>query len=148
MRGILCGVLAAVLLLSRGSTVAAQSLSVSGNPSALSISSAVAGSNPTSATDATTTYTVSIPASGSTSRITGQLNANMPAGVTLTIKLAASAGTSAGTVTLTTTAQNLVTSIPKKTTTTSGITYTLSATAAAGVITSTFRTVTLTVVSP
>lgn len=149
MRGVVLGTLAVTLLLGTSSRVAsAQSLSVSNNPYPLTISTAVAGSNPASVSDASTTYTVSIPSNGSTSRITGQLNANMPAGVTLTIHLASSNGVSAGTVTLTTTTTNLVTSIPKKTTETSGITYTLSATVAAGVITSTSRILTLTVVSP
>ena len=149
MRGSVVGLVLAALLLSSSGVAGAQgTLSVSKNPGVLTIQTAIAGSNPTSVTDASTTYTVSIPPSGSTSRITGQLNTNMPAGVTLTINLASSGGVSVGAVALTTAAQNLVTGIPKKHTETSGITYTLSATAAAGVIASTNRTVTLTVVSP
>src|SRR5579884_1341018 len=110
MRGPVLGVLLTALLLIASSGAAeAQSLSVSGNPNPLTITTAVAGSNPNSVTDATTTYTVSIPSWGSTSRITGQLSSNMPAGVTLKIHLASSGGVSAGTVTLTTTAKNLVT---------------------------------------
>jgi hypothetical protein len=67
----------------------------------------------------------------------------MPAGVTLTITLAASRGVSAGAVTLSTVAQNVVTGVTARM---FGqvITYTLSATAAAGVVPLQTRIVTLT----
>jgi hypothetical protein len=81
-------------------------------------------------------------------QITAQLNANMPAGTTLTATLAAPAGaTSVGAIALTTTAQALVINIPRGIIATHSITYQFSATAAAGVIPNTSRTVTLTLIN-
>lgn len=87
-------------------------ITISGNPPPLTISTAIAGSNPTPVTNATTTYTVTnLILSGA--RITGQLNVAMPTNVTLSLQLQApSGGTSQGLVALSTTAQNLVTNIP------------------------------------
>ncbi len=138
----------ALLLLVSGGAVGAQTISVSGNPGLLRISAAVAGSQPTAVTNATTTYTVTTPGGGGnpTFLVTMRLNANTPAGVTLTATLAAPSGaTSAGAVALDVTARNVVTGIRKNSTSTQSITYTLSATAAAGVVAYSSRTVTLTV---
>jgi hypothetical protein len=139
-----------VTLLLLGSRVSrAQTLSVSGNPGALQVTTAVAGSQPTAVSNAATTYTVTTPNANKTYRITAQLNANMPAGVTLTLTLAAPpSATSAGAVTLTTAAQNVVTGIPKNTNATRAITYQLTGNTSAGVIASTNRLVTLTLVTP
>jgi len=127
----------------------AQTLAVSGNPGLLRITTAVAGSPPTAVSNGATTYTVTTPGANKTYRITAQLNANVPAGVTLTVTLAAPpSGTSLGAVTLTTVAQNVVTGIPKNTNATRSITYQFTGNVSAGVIASTSRIVTLTLVTP
>ncbi len=118
-------------------------VSVSGNPGALTVDSATAGSQPTAATDSGTSY--SITTNGTGKKITGALNSAMPAGTTLSVNLVApSGGTSAGAVNLTTSTQNLVTGISQVASSGHGITYSLSATVAAGEIASTTRIVTLT----
>ncbi|MEX2178913.1 MAG: hypothetical protein WD801_09400 [Gemmatimonadaceae bacterium] len=122
-------------------------LSVSGNPGLLRISTAVAGSQPISVGNSTTTYTVDTGNPNRTYDITAQLNAAMPAGVTLTGTYAAPAGaTSVGQIALDQTARNVVVGIPRRTTSTHGITYQLSATVLAGVVPLSTRTVTLTIV--
>jgi hypothetical protein len=55
-------------------------------------------------------------------------------------------GTSMGAVVLDVTARNVVTNIPRRTDATGNISYTFTATAAAGVIPLTSRTVTLTII--
>ena len=135
------------LLLICGRAVVAQTISVSGPPGLLRINSAIAGSEPTSVSNGSTTYTVVTPnPANKTYKITAQLNALMPTGLTLTATLAAPAGAvSVGPVALDMTARDLVTGIPRQTSATGGITYQLGATAAAGVIPSSTRTVTFTV---
>ncbi len=119
-------------------------ISVSGNPSAMIISSATAGSQPTAVTNATTSY--SITTNGTTKKITGKINTAMPANTSLKVTLAApTGGTSAGQVTLTTTDQNLVTGIGTLAESGKTITYEFSATISAGVVSSATKTVTLTV---
>jgi hypothetical protein len=136
-------VLAAFVGAARGT--GAQSLSVSGSPPTLKVQTATAGLAPNSVTNATTTYTIAIP-SGAARKITAQLNSAMPAGVTLTATFAAPAGaTSSGAVALTATAQTVVNNIPHVGSTTRSITYVLSATAAAGVVTVRSCTLTLTI---
>ncbi|MBI5099039.1 MAG: hypothetical protein HZB30_07335 [Nitrospirae bacterium] len=120
-------------------------ISVSGNPAALTVSTATAGSAPNSVSDATTTYAITTNETGK--KITGAINSNMPAGVTLTVSLAApTGGTSAGATSLSTSASNLVTGITTLNESGKTITYSLSATSAAGVVSSASKTVTLTVV--
>ena len=135
------------LLLLSSRAVRAQTIVVSGNPAALKITTAVAGSQPASVSDNSTTYTVVTPnPANRTYKITAQLNAPMPTGVTLTASLAAPAGaTSVGAVALDLTARDVVTGIPRQTNATRTIAYQLSATVSAGVITSSTRIVTLTV---
>lgn len=119
-------------------------ISVSGNPGALTVSAATAGSEPDQVTEATTTYNIT--SNGTGKKITGAIDTAMPSGVTLVINLAAPTGaTSAGDVTLGTTAGDLVTVITQKAESAKTITYKLSATVAAGVVTSAQKTVTLTV---
>lgn len=119
-------------------------ISVSGNPGALIVSAATAGSQPTAATDATTTY--SITTNGSSKKITGVLNTAMPANTSLKATLTApTGGTGAGQVTLTASAQDLVTGISTVAQSGIAIGYEFSATASAGVIASAQKTVTLTV---
>jgi hypothetical protein len=125
-----------------GARDARAQISVSGSPAAMKVTVAVAGQAPTAVTNAATTYSLASNPAGHFT-ITASINSPMPAGVTLKITLAASKGTSDGAVTLSTVAQNVVTTITRKM---SGqvITYSLSATAAAGVIGPTMRMVTLT----
>ena len=110
------------------------------------INTAIAGQPPTSDNDATTTYTIKAQNKNNPIKVTGRLNAAMPPGVTLTVNFQAPGGaTSNGTVTLDATTRDLVGNINNTNAQTRSITYTLSATAAAGVVTPQSRTVTLTV---
>lgn len=121
-------------------------MSVSGDPGALTISTAAAGSAPTSVSDASTTYAITTNQTGT--KITGAVDAALPSGVTLGVALAAPSGAaSTGSVALTTTDADLVTGITKLADPSKSITYTLAATPAAGVVASTSRTVTFTVVA-
>jgi hypothetical protein len=139
--------LSAALLPIGSRAVGAQTLSISGNPALLRISSAVPGSEPVAILNGTTTYTITTPTANRTYAITAQLNANMPTGITLTATLAAPpSATSAGAIPLDVTARNLVTGIVKNTNSTGSITYTFTATVAAGVIPNSTRTVTFTVI--
>jgi hypothetical protein len=136
----------AVAGLAFGARDARAQISVSGSPAAMKVTAAVAGSAPTAVSNALTTYSLaSNPPSGHYA-VTASINSPMPAGVTLTITLAASKGTSAGAVTLSTVAQNVVTTITNRMSSQT-ITYNLSATAAAGVVSSQTRRVTLTQIS-
>ena len=119
-------------------------ISVSGNPSALIVNAAVPGSQPTAATDAATSY--SITTNNSSRKITGGINSAMPSNTSLKVSLTApTGGSSAGQVTLTTTAQDLVTGISTLAESGKSISYEFSATLAAGIISSSQRTVTLTI---
>ena len=70
----------------------------------------------------------------------------MPAGLTLQVNLSAPAGaSSAGAQTLSTIAIDVVTSITKLAQSAISVNYSLAATAAAGVVSSTSRTVTYTI---
>lgn len=121
-------------------------MSVSGNPGALVVSDATAGSAPTDATDASTTWAVTTNQTGT--KVTAAIDLAMPSGVALKVDLGAPTGaTSAGAVALGTVAADLVTGITKLNESAKTITYTLSATSAAGVVASTTRTVTYTVVA-
>jgi hypothetical protein len=121
-------------------------MSVSGNPGSLVVSTATAGSAPTDATDATTTWAVTTNQTGT--KVTAAIDLAMPSGVTLKVNLGAPTGaTSAGSVSLGTTAVDLVTGITKLNASAKTVTYTLSATAGAGVVASASRTVTYTVVA-
>lgn len=121
-------------------------ISVSGNPSALVVNAAVAGSAPTSVSTGATTWSVT---TNETSRkVTASLNSAMPSGVTLSVALhAPGSATSTGSVALGTSAVDLVTGISKLNTSGLSITYTLAATAAAGVVAADSRTVTFTLVA-
>lgn len=119
-------------------------ISVSGNPSALIVNTAVPGSQPTAATDASTSY--SITTNNSSRKITSAINSAMPANTSLKVTLTApTGGSSAGQVTLSTTAQDLVTAISTLAESGLSISYEFSATLAAGIISSSQRTVTLTI---
>lgn len=116
-------------------------IAFAGSPS-LVVSTATAGSNPSSATDASATWAVTTNQSGA--KITASIGSNMPAGLTLSVSLIAPAGSTGIGSSLSTTSVDLVTGITKLAQGALGVTYTLDATAAAGVVASTTRTVTYT----
>jgi hypothetical protein len=121
---------------------AVDQISVAGSPS-LVVNSATAGSALNSAT-ASGTYAVTT--NGSNRKITASIDSNMPSGVTLTVSLGAPTGaTSAGTVTLSTTAQDVVTSITTVNQSGLSIGYGLSADITAGVVPAGNKTVTYTI---
>jgi hypothetical protein len=118
-------------------------IAASGDPGALTVSTATAGAEPDAVTDNTTTYAVTT--NGTNKKITGEVDAAMPASTTLEVNLVApTGGSSAGDVTLTTTAADLVTSVAQRAESGLTVTYTFSATVAAGIVASDTRTVTLT----
>ena len=119
-------------------------ISVTGTPSMI-ISAATAGSAPNSVSDNTTTY--SITTNEASKKITASIGSAMPTGVTLTLNAAAPTGaTSGGALTLSATAVDLVTGISTLNEAGKALSYTLSATSAAGVVASGTKTVTLTIV--
>lgn len=139
-------VLGLLLISSRPAT--AQTFTVSGSPATMTINTAVAGSQPTSVTNAATTYNVRVGNAQGIKKIVARINAAMPAGTTLQLSMVPPVGaTSPGPVSLTTVSQDIVNNIAKVgTRVTLGITYKFSATAAAGVVPLQSRTVTLTMV--
>ncbi|WP_148306364.1 hypothetical protein [Gemmatirosa kalamazoonensis] len=127
--------LALVALISLGSVqrLDAQSLTPSGTPT-LRVSTAVAGSAPTSVSVSTTTLAFTI-GNGSALTLQAKLAAALPAGVTLEVSVTAPSGaTSNGLVTMSTSYADLTSSIPKNKSGTLTITHRLSATSAAGAI--------------
>lgn len=112
-------------------------------PVTLTITTAVAGSDPTPVSDASSVWAVST--NQTNAKISASISTAMPAGVTLSVALASPVGaTNAGTVALTAVSQDLVTNITKLKASAQSVTYTLGATVAAGVIASSTRTVTYT----
>jgi hypothetical protein len=109
----------------------------------LTITSATAGSDPTPVSDASSVW--SITTNQTNAKISASIPTNMPAGVTLNVLLGQPAGgaTSAA-KDLSTVSQDLVTGITKTKAGPLAVTYTLSATAAAGVIAADSRVVTYT----
>ena len=119
-------------------------LSVSSPTVSLTVNAASAGSAPTAATNSATSYAITTNEAGR--KITGSINSDMPTGVTLAVALAApSTGFSLGSQSLSTTAVDLVNSIEAVNGSALGISYSLSATSAAGVVPSASKTVTLTI---
>ena len=117
-------------------------IAFTGSPS-LVISSATAGSAPTSATGSAT-YAVTT--NETNQKITAEIDSDMPSGVTLSVNLAAPSGaSSAGAVSLGTAAQDVVTGISTLNASGLSVGYTLSATSAAGVVPADSRTVTYTI---
>jgi hypothetical protein len=116
---------------------------VTGTPT-LAITTGVAGSAPTSVTSSGNTWAVTTNQTGA--KITASIASNMPAGLTLSATMGAPAGaSSAGAKTLSTVAQDMVTTITKLNASGLSLSYQLDATAAAGVVTSTTRVVTFTI---
>jgi ribosomal protein S11 len=119
-------------------------ITVTGSPT-LVVAAATAGGAPSSATNNSTSY--SLTTNEPNKKITAVLNQAMPANVSLEVSLATpGSGTSAGNRTLTTTGVDVVTGI-SPVNGSGAITYTLSATAAAGTVASQTRTVTFTVLT-
>jgi hypothetical protein len=119
-------------------------ISVSGDPGPLVVDRAQAGAPPTAAVDEGTTWSVST--NGSAMKITASLDAALPAGVTLSVSLAAPDGAAAaGLISLSPTAQDLVTQLSGVQADGLLVTYTLAATAAAGVVPRDSRIVTFTI---
>ncbi len=110
----------------------------------VTVNSAVAGSQPSNATSSST-YDVASNAGDNAKKITASINSDMPANVTLSISLAAPAGaTSAGYVTLSSVAADAVTGVDTTNTTNLAVSVRLASTVSAGVISSSSRTLTLT----
>jgi hypothetical protein len=118
-------------------------IAFTGAPS-LTITTAVAGSAPTSVTDATASWAVTT--NQTTAKITANIPLAMPTGLTLSSSLTApTLATSAGFQALGTVAVDLVTGITKLAQGSLGVSYKLDATAAAGVVASGTRVVTYTI---
>ncbi len=110
----------------------------------LTVSAATAGSQPTAVT-ADGTYDITTNCATNAKKLTAALNTAMPAGVTLTMNVTApSGGVSAGATTLTADAADVVTGIDGVAGADIAISYSMSATVAAGVVASASKTLTLT----
>jgi hypothetical protein len=123
-------------------------IATSGNPGALTITTGTAGIDAlTSVSDNSTTYSIT-QNFASTVKITANLDAALSAGYALQVNLGSSKGTSAGTVDISNatsgSALNVVTAIAKGADAGQPITYTFSANASAGTLSSTAKVVTLT----
>lgn len=121
---------------------AVNQIAVAGSPS-LTVNTATAGSAPTAAT-ASATWAVTT--NQSNAKITASLDSDMPSGLTLAVNMGAPTGaSSAGATALSSASVDLVTGITKLAEGALSIGYSLSATTAAGVVSSTSRTVTYTI---
>lgn len=123
----------------------ASEITVSGNPGALIINTAIAGADLGPVTDAGTTYSIDI--TDPNMKITGEIGTAMPSGTSLSVTLGEPTGAaSVGQVTLSPTAQDLVTGLNTGMVE-SGLTisYELSASVSAGVVSTGSKTVTFTV---
>jgi len=123
-------------------------IATSGNPGPLTITDATAGVDDlTSVSDNSTTYSIT-QNFDNTVKITAHLDAALSAGYTLGLSLASTKGTSAGSMDISNatsaSAVDLVTSIQRGADAAQQIGYTFSATATAGTLSSTTKTVTLT----
>ena len=121
---------------------AVNQIAVAGSPS-LTVNTATAGSAPTAAT-ASATWAVTT--NQSNAKVTASLDSDMPSGLTLSVNMGAPTGaSSAGATDLSSASVDLVTGITKLAQGALSIGYSLSATTAAGVVSSTSRTVTFTI---
>ena len=130
--------LGTALLLVGGRVSAAQTLTVAPlTASPLTVTSAVAGQQPTAVSGSGGTYSVVTLNKTAYTTITARLSAPLPANTTLSVTLASpgSGAVSMGAVQLTTSAQPVVTALPSRLSVSGlSITYTFSATSAAGVL--------------
>jgi hypothetical protein len=125
---------------------AVNSFAVSGDPAALVLSSATAGSGLNPASDATTSY--SLTTNANTWKITAALDADMPSDLQLDVLLAApGASATSGTTTLSLTDADVVTGgTGALSSSANQITYTLSAPSGVAAVQTGSRTVTFTLV--
>lgn len=121
-------------------------ITVSGNPGPLVVNAATAGGAPVAATDSTTTYSVTTNQTGK--KITAGIDTAMPTGTTLTVQLESLLAASAGSVDISNATAgsvvDVVTALSTGTDSAQAISYTFSATAAAGTVSGT-KTVTFTI---
>jgi len=123
-------------------------IAASGNPGPLTITTGTAGVDAlTSVSDASTSYSIT-QNFGNTVKVTAHLDAALSAGYLLNLNLASTKGTSAGTVDISNatsgSAVDVVTNIARGADAGQIITYTFSANASAGTLSSTTKVVTLT----
>ncbi len=120
-------------------------ISTSGNPGAMTISNGTAGTDAlTSVSDNSTTYSMT-QNSSTPAKITAGLSSALTSGYSLTINLASTKGTSAGAVDISSgTAKDVVTAMAKGADAAQTITYVFGANASAGILSTTAKTVTLT----
>lgn len=120
-----------------------QTISVSGDPSVMTVDSAIPGSPLDAVTEGSTTYSVS---ADSSATVLARLNEAAPSGVTLEVELEAPQGAvSQGFVELTTMDREVVTSIDPGSHASLQITYRLASSAEAGTVSLTGRDVVLTI---
>jgi hypothetical protein len=113
----------------------------------LTVSAATAGSAPTAATD-TSSYAITTNCGTDAKKITAALNEAMPSGLTLKLTAGVPTGAaSGGQLTLTASAQDAVTGIDAVNESGISLSFEMSATAAAGVVSSANKTLTLTIVA-
>jgi hypothetical protein len=118
-------------------------ISFAGSPT-LTITTATAGNDPTSAVDASSTWSVTCNQTGA--KISATIPSIVGTGLTLKVNLTAPAGaSSAGLTALGTVAVDLVTGITKEKGSALNATYQLDATPAAGVVSSATKVVTYTI---
>ncbi len=119
-------------------------IAVSGNPNALVITDAVAGSDLTPASDNTTSYNITTNADNM--KIVASISSPMPSGTKLLMQLASNRGTSLGSMDLSNALSpvDLVTGISKGADLNQAISYVFQANADVPAIASDSRTVTLT----
>ncbi|MEO8560634.1 MAG: hypothetical protein ABI601_01075 [bacterium] len=133
--------IAGLLLYGSRPAAAQQPLSPAGP---IVVASAVAGAQPTAVIYAAPGYSGVVPFVGQ-KKIVAQLNSNTPAGVTLAVRITGgTSGTSLGYVNLDISTRDIVLATTPGFYNTVNISYRLSATVAAGVVASTSRTVTFT----
>ena len=123
-------------------------IATSGNPSPLTITSGTAGVDPlASVSDNSTNYSITQNVAN-TLKVTAHMDAALSAGYSLLLNLASTKGTSQGNVDISNatsgSAVDVVTGINRGADANQVISYTFSATASAGTLSSTSKTVTLT----
>ena len=112
----------------------------------LTVNTAVAGSQPTQASQAST-YDITTNCATNAKKLTAAINTAMPAGLTLSLNVTApTGGSSAGTTTITDVAADVVTGIDAVAESDITMTFYLDATTAAGVVSAASKTLTLTLV--
>ena len=126
------GRLAVMAFLSASPALAQQSMTLSGEPSALVIDAATPGDAPQSVADEVTTYSMTVDAR---TDVLVQLDAPLPAGVTLELWMEAPAGAVAvGPIAVSTVPQRVVRDVPAGTHLGLRVSYEMTASVRAGVV--------------